>query len=137
MFQNIRRAFTILSRSRERIGDGRCSHDGRYRCSCRCVRRVTSGSPPTCTACRAPSLRHYVRTREPKAAGMDWTAVLAAADENSAARLAAEWLASDRLRQHRGAGRGVRGSRAAVCRATFFNYRRKLGGGNRNGNEVG
>ena len=31
---------------------------------------------------RDPSLRHYVRARELKAAGMDWTAVLAAEDEN-------------------------------------------------------
>ena len=31
---------------------------------------------------REPSLRHYVRARELKAAGMDWTEVLAAEVEN-------------------------------------------------------
>jgi hypothetical protein len=60
---------------------------------------------------------------------MDWTDVLAVEDENRRARLAAELLASDAY-----------GSTAALvktfveqgggCRATFFNYRRRLGGGN-------
>ncbi|MGZ3391721.1 MAG: hypothetical protein ACXVCF_19290, partial [Isosphaeraceae bacterium] len=39
-----------------------------------------------------------------------------------------------RLRQYRGAGQGVRGARGRLpggCRATFFNYRRKLGGRSR------
>ena len=31
---------------------------------------------------REPSLRHYVRAKELKAAGMDWTEVLAAEEEN-------------------------------------------------------
>ena len=44
---------------------------------------------------REPSLRHYVRARELKAAGMDWTAVLAAEDQNRRARLAAELLESN------------------------------------------
>jgi len=39
-------------------------------------------------------MRHYVRAREPKAAGMDWTEVLAAEAENPRARIAAELLAS-------------------------------------------
>ena len=43
---------------------------------------------------REPSLRHYVRARELKAAGMDWTEILAAEDDNKRARLAAELLAS-------------------------------------------
>ena len=43
---------------------------------------------------REPSMRHYVRARELKAAGMDWTEVLAAEDENKRERLAAELLAS-------------------------------------------
>ena len=43
---------------------------------------------------REPSLRHYVRARELKAAGMDWTEVLAAEAENQRARIAAELLAS-------------------------------------------
>ena len=78
---------------------------------------------------REPSLRHYVRAKELKAAGMDWTEVLAAEDENPRARLATETFGQPRLRQHRGAGQGLRGA-GGGCRATFFNYRRKLGGGN-------
>ena len=77
---------------------------------------------------REPSLRHYVRAKELKAAGMDWTEVLAAEAENPRARLAAELLAS--------AAYGSTAARVKAfveqgggCRATFFNYRRKLGGG--------
>ena len=62
---------------------------------------------------REPSLRHYVRAKELKAAGMDWTEVLAAEAENKRARLAAELLAS-RPRQHRGAGQGVCGAGGRV-----------------------
>ena len=83
-----------------------------------------------------PSLRHYVRARELKAAGMDWTEMLAAEDENPRARLAAELLASDAY--------GSTAERVQVfvaqgggCRATFFNYRRKLGGGKGSGNGAG
>jgi hypothetical protein len=74
---------------------------------------------------REPSLRHYVRAKELKAAGMDWTQVLANEADNPRARLAAELLAS-----------GAYGSTAervhafvqqgAGCRATYFNYRRRL-----------
>ena len=66
---------------------------------------------------------------------MDWTEVLAAEDENRRARLAAELLASDAY------GSTAERARAFVeqgggCRATFFNYRRKLGNacGNKAGN---
>jgi hypothetical protein len=77
---------------------------------------------------REPSMRHYVRARELKAAGMDWAAVLAAEAENKRERLAAELLASAAY------GSTVERVRAFVeqgggCRATFFNYRRKLGNG--------
>jgi hypothetical protein len=74
---------------------------------------------------REPSLRHYVWARELKAAGMDWTEVLAAEDENPRARLAAELLVS--------AAYGNTAARVKAfveqgggCRATFFNYRRYL-----------
>src|SRR5271157_4510740 len=74
---------------------------------------------------REPSLRHYVRAKELKAAGMDWTEVLAAEAENPRARLAAELLAS--------AAHGSTAARIEAfvakgggCRATFFNYRRYL-----------
>jgi hypothetical protein len=78
---------------------------------------------------REPSLRHYVRAKELKAAGMDWTEVLAAEAENPRARLAAELLASNAY------GSTTARVKAFVeqgggCRATFFNYRRRLGGGN-------
>ncbi len=74
---------------------------------------------------REPSLRHYVRAREFKAAGMDWTEVLAAEDENPRPRLAAELLASPAY------GSTAARVKAFVeqgggCRATFFNYRRYL-----------
>src|SRR5262249_13427854 len=77
---------------------------------------------------REPSMRHYVRAKELKAAGMDWTEVLASAAENRRARLAGEVLASAaytstaaRVQAFVDQGGG--------CRATFFNYRRKLATG--------
>ena len=85
---------------------------------------------------REPSLRHYVRAKELKAAGMDWTEVLAAEAENKRARLAAELLAS--------AVHGTTAERVKAfvvqgggCRATFFNYRRRLDAGNRSCNRGG
>jgi hypothetical protein len=79
---------------------------------------------------REPSLRHYVRARELKAAGMDWTEVMAAESENRRARLAAELLASD---GYASTAERVKAfvEQGGGCRATFFNYRRKLGGGKR------
>lgn len=74
-----------------------------------------------------PSLRHYVRAKELKAAGMDWTNALADDNENPRARLAAQLLADtayptsksrvDAFVRHGGG-----------CRATFFNYQRRLAG---------
>jgi hypothetical protein len=76
---------------------------------------------------RDPSLRYYMRARELKAAGMDWTDVLAVGDANRRADLAARLLESDafastaeRVEAFVKEGGG--------CRATFFDYRRKLGG---------
>ena len=73
-------------------------------------------------------MRHYVRAKELKAAGMDWTVTLAVEDENRRARLAAEVLGSDnyastaeRVKAFVEAGGG--------CRATFFNWRRRLNSG--------
>ena len=65
---------------------------------------------------------------------MDWTNVLAAEIDNKRARLAAELLASDAY------GSTAAQVKAFVeqgggCRATFFNYPRKLGGGS--GNRAG
>ncbi len=74
---------------------------------------------------REPSLRHYVRAKELKAAGMDWTEVLAAEAENKRERLAAELLASP---EHGSTAERVRAfvEQGGGCRATFFNYRRYL-----------
>jgi hypothetical protein len=85
---------------------------------------------------REPSLRHYVRARELKAAGMDWTEVLASEAENPRARLAAELLAST---AHASTAARVKAfvEQGGGCRATFFNYRRKLGGGKLSENGVG
>jgi hypothetical protein len=77
---------------------------------------------------REPSFRHYVRAGELKAAGMDWTEVLAVDAENRRARLAAEILASSSCRS---TGEMLRAfvEQGGGCRATFFNYRRRLGNG--------
>ncbi|MBV8556564.1 MAG: hypothetical protein JO116_13465 [Planctomycetaceae bacterium] len=77
---------------------------------------------------REPSLRHYVRARELKAAGMDWTAVLAAQDENRRARLVAELLESDAYAST-AARVAAFVAQGGGCRATFFNHRRRLQGG--------
>jgi hypothetical protein len=74
-----------------------------------------------------PSLRLYVRARELKAAGMDWTDALAVEAENPRARLAQEILSSPSFestsqRLHAFVRQG------GGCRATFFNYQRRLGG---------
>jgi hypothetical protein len=74
---------------------------------------------------REPSLRHYVRARELKAAGMDWTEVLTADAESPRARLAAELLASATYDSTEARVK-VFVEKAGGCRATFFNYRRKL-----------
>jgi hypothetical protein len=77
---------------------------------------------------REPSLRHYERAKELKAANMDWKAVLSSEEENPRARLAAELLSSadyqttaSRVKAFVDQGGG--------CRATYFNYVRRLGGG--------
>ena len=78
---------------------------------------------------REPSLRHYVRAKELKAAGMDWTEVLASEGENPRARLAAELLASAAYESTAARVRAFV-EQGGGCRATFFNYRRRLAGGN-------
>ncbi len=85
---------------------------------------------------REPSLRHYVRARELKAAGMDWTEVLAAEAENRRARLVRELLDSA---AYASTAERVRAfvEREGGCRATFFNWRRRLSGGNGGGNGAG
>jgi hypothetical protein len=75
-----------------------------------------------------PSFRHYVRARELKAAGMDWTAILATHSDNQREQLAAAIIASD---SYPSAGDRVRAfvSQGGGCRATFFNYQRRLKAG--------
>jgi hypothetical protein len=84
---------------------------------------------------REPSLRHYVRARELKAAGMDWTEVVAADAENPRARLAAELLASATYATTAERVNAFVEQRGG-CRATFFNYRRRLGIQNGNGDKL-
>ena len=81
---------------------------------------------------REPSLRHYVRAKELKAARMDWTEVLAAEAENRRARLAAELLSSTAYASTAARVQAFV-EQGGGCRATFFNYRRKLGSGDENG----
>jgi hypothetical protein len=76
---------------------------------------------------RQPSLRHYVRARELKAAGMDWTEILAEGDDNRRARLAAELLASAAYDGMEARAQAFV-AQGGGCRATFYNYRCKLGG---------
>ena len=75
---------------------------------------------------RDPSFRHYVRARELKAAGMEWTEVLEIEEENERARIAAEILSSA---AYQSTGEKVRAfvQRGGGCRATYFNHVRRLG----------
>jgi hypothetical protein len=84
---------------------------------------------------RGPSMRHYVRAKELKAASMDWTDVLTAEAENKRERLAAELLASVGYDSTAARVKAFV-ERGGGCRATFFNYRRKLGGGKGSGDGV-
>jgi len=77
---------------------------------------------------REPSLRHYVRAKELKAAGMDWTEVLAAEDENPRSRLVTEILASPAYDSTAARVKAFVEQQGG-CRATFFNYQRRLGSG--------
>ena len=77
---------------------------------------------------REPSLRHYVRAKELKAAGMDWTDILAIENENQRARLVTELLASTAYESIEARAKAFV-AQGGGCRATFFNYRRRLGGG--------
>ena len=81
---------------------------------------------------REPSQRHYTRAKELKAAGMDWTQVLAEEAENRRARLAGELLASSTYESTTARVRAFV-EQGGGCRATFYNYRRRLKGGNRAG----
>ena len=81
---------------------------------------------------REPSLRLYVRAKQLKAAKMDWTEVLAAEAENRRARLAAELL-SNTAYASTAARVQAFVEQGGGCRATFFNYRRKLGSGEESG----
>jgi hypothetical protein len=81
---------------------------------------------------RELSLRHYVRAKELKAAGMDWTEVLAAEGENPRARMVRELLESG---AYASMAERVRAfvQQKGGCRATFFNWRRRLRDGKAGG----
>jgi hypothetical protein len=86
---------------------------------------------------REPSLRLYVRARELKAAGMDWTVVLAEEAQNRRARLAAEILGSTEFHTTKERVEAFV-QRGGGSRATFFNWRRRLGPeAARNGGDAG
>ena len=76
---------------------------------------------------REPSFRHYVRAKELKGAGMDWTAVLAEEVENRRARLVSEILANPAY-DSTTARVAAFVQQGGGCRATFFNHRRLQGG---------
>ena len=76
---------------------------------------------------REPSFRHYVRARELKAAGMEWTEVLAEDADNWRARLVAEIHASPVYRTTMEKVRAFQ-QRRGGCRATYFNHVRRLNG---------
>jgi hypothetical protein len=73
----------------------------------------------------APSLRHYVRAAELKRAGMDWSQVAPLTPENTRKRLVLELKAD---RSHATEESRVREfvRRQGGCRATYFNYVRRL-----------
>jgi hypothetical protein len=75
-----------------------------------------------------PPLRHYVRAKELKAAGMDWTEVLAAETPNKRARLVGELLASNAYASTAARVKTFVEQKGG-CRATFFNWRRRLSEG--------
>jgi hypothetical protein len=66
---------------------------------------------------------------------MDWTEVLAAEAENPRDRLAAELLASAAYATTAARVQAF-AEKGGGCRATFFNYRRRLGGGNGTGDKA-
>jgi hypothetical protein len=78
---------------------------------------------------REPSQRHYTNARQLKAAGMDWSEVLAVEGENRRARLAAELLKSADYTSTEARVKAFV-QQSGGCRATFFNYRKRLSGGN-------
>ena len=60
---------------------------------------------------------------------MDWTEVLAEEGENRRARLAAELLKSADYTSTEARVKAIV-QQSGGCRATFFNYRKRLSGGN-------
>ena len=91
------------------------------------MRRFTAGLAKTSTGCGS---RRFGTTCGPriKAAGMDWTAVIAAEDENPRQRSRPSFwpVTSTPAPRARVAAFVEQGG---GCRANFFNYRRKLGNG--------
>jgi hypothetical protein len=92
------------------------------------TRRFIPGLLPTCTACASRCYGFTCVPRELKAAGMDWTEVLAVEAENRRARLAAELLANSAFAN---TAQRVEAfvRQGGGCRAACFNSRWRLGGG--------
>jgi hypothetical protein len=72
-----------------------------------------------------PSLRLYLRAAELKRAGMDWTQSLPLTPENFRKRLVMELKADDSHSTEECRVRAF-GARGGGCRATYFNYARRL-----------
>lgn len=76
---------------------------------------------------QSPSLRHYLRAQELKTAGLDWTNVLREETENYRARIAGQILADESYMTTADRVTAF-GKQGGGCRATFFNYRRRISG---------
>lgn len=72
-----------------------------------------------------PSMRLYYRARELKSAGLDWKRVVPESVANQRSRLVLELLADDSFSTQEGRATAFV-NRGAGCRATFFNYARRL-----------
>ena len=71
------------------------------------------------------SMRHYLRAAGLKRAGMDWMRILPIAPENKRHRLVAELLADTSFCSEESRVQAF-GERGGGCRATYFNYARRL-----------
>src|SRR5262249_49470807 len=73
-----------------------------------------------------PSFRYYVRAKELKSAGLHWKGILAVGPQSMRERLAADIMESD---SYQSTNEKVEAFvlKGGGCRATFFNYKRKLG----------
>lgn len=72
-----------------------------------------------------PSMRLYYRARELKQSGLDWKRIIPESIENQRARLVQELLTDDSFATQEERAKSFI-SRGGGCRATFFNYTKRL-----------